>query len=125
LVSSECDLDVPSLLTMAEEELNRVGIISKQTLRFYRERNGATATRLGSIVDSLIVVFALKAKNRGAEFVSEIRQDPEIHAIETEIRQLIANLLSNSIDAIFGGGRIRVRISAARLLESNTFAAFD
>jgi PAS domain S-box-containing protein len=105
---------IPSLLTQTEEELNRVGIISKQTLGFYREKNGATAVRLGNIVDSLIAVFALKAKNRGADLISEIRQDPEIHAIESEIRQLIANLLNNSVDAIFGGGKIRIRLSAGR-----------
>jgi PAS domain S-box-containing protein len=105
---------VPSLLMQAEEELKRVAVISKQTLGFYRERNGAKPLRLGGIVESLVVVFALKAKNRSTEIKSEIRQDPEVYAIEGEIRQLIANLLNNSVDAIVRGGIIRIRVAGTR-----------
>ena len=43
----------------------------------------------------------------------EVRQDREFCAIPSEIRQLAANLLSNSIDAVEDGGTVRVRISAA------------
>jgi signal transduction histidine kinase len=34
-----------------------------------------------------------------------------VHAVAGEIRQLIANLLSNSIDAVPTGGQIRIRVS--------------
>ena len=43
----------------------------------------------------------------------ELLGDPEIEAIPGEVRQLVANLLSNSIDAVDNGGRIRIRVSAA------------
>jgi PAS domain S-box-containing protein len=106
--------EIHSLLAKADEELARVALLSKQTLGFYREKNGARALRIGSIVESLVFVFTPKARNRSVAIKSEIRQDPEIYAIEGEIRQLVANLLSNSIDAIVGGGTIRVRVAAGR-----------
>lgn len=102
------------LLTQAEEELNRVALISKQSLGFYRERNGAVQLKIGGVVDSLVAVFKPKARNKSIQITAEIRQDPEIRAIEGEIRQVLANLISNSIDAISGGGTIRVRVSATR-----------
>jgi len=43
----------------------------------------------------------------------EVFDDPEIEAIPGEIRQILANLLSNSIDAVRNGGRIQVRISGS------------
>jgi signal transduction histidine kinase len=44
---------------------------------------------------------------------TEICDDPEISGIPGEIRQVLANLLSNSIDAVPSGGVVRIRISAA------------
>jgi len=38
-------------------------------------------------------------------------------AVPGEIRQLLANLLSNSIDAVDAGGQIRIRLSSARGLK--------
>ncbi len=106
--------EIHSLLAQADEELNRVALLSKQTLGFYREKNGAKRLRIGSIIESLVAVFTPKARNKSIYIQLEIRRDPKIYAIESEIRQLAANLLSNSIDAIAGGGTIRVRVSAGR-----------
>jgi len=43
----------------------------------------------------------------------EIKQDPEIVAIPGEVRQLLANILNNAIDAVNYGGVIRIHVSAA------------
>jgi PAS domain S-box-containing protein len=112
--STDNPAEVHSLLAQADQELSRVSLLSKQTLGFYRDRNGAKPLRLGAIVESLVSVFTTKARNRSIEIRSEIRQDPEICAIESEIRQVIANLLNNSLDASFGDGTICVRVSAGR-----------
>ncbi len=105
---------VSSLLAQAEEELKRAAFVSKQTLGFYRERNGVKPLRLGGIIESLVFLFQTKANNKSIQIRSEVRQDPEINAIESELRQVVANLLNNSVDAISPGGTICVRVSAAR-----------
>jgi PAS domain S-box-containing protein len=107
--------DVREYLDAIEEELDRISHITKQTLGFYRESTAPSAMRVGPMLDSLISVFGARARNKGIEIRPEIRQDPEIYAIAGEIRQLIANLLSNSIDAVNSGGVIRIRVDAARL----------
>ena len=112
--SAEDPAQIHPLLAQADGELRRVAILSKQTLGFYRERNGARRLRIGSIVQSLVSVFTSKARNKFVDIKAEIRQDPEICAIESEIRQLVANLLNNSIEAIARDGTIRVRVSAGR-----------
>jgi PAS domain S-box-containing protein len=103
--------DVRGYLSDAEEELERVSHLTKQTLGFYRETKGSRAIRVGSMVTSLISVFASRMRNKGIEVYPEIKEDPEICAVPGELRQLIANLLSNSIDAVDGAGRIRIRVS--------------
>lgn len=107
--------DVREYLASAEAELERVFQISRQTLGFYRETKGAAPVRMGDTVESLVSVFSSRARNKCVEIVSEIKADVEIHAVPGEIRQLIGNLLSNSIDAVNLGGRIRIRVSPAEL----------
>jgi PAS domain S-box-containing protein len=104
--------DVRQFLTGAEEELKRISHLTKQTLGFYRETQGARCMTLGSTLDPLISVFSSKTRDKPIEIHSEIWQDPEIYAVPGEIRQLVANLLSNSIDAVGAAGKIRIRISA-------------
>ena len=100
-------------LAQAEEELGRIAHLTRQTLGFYRETKEISSIRIGTLVASLLLVFSSRAKNKGVELYSEVSADPEIRAVPGEIRQLIANLISNSIDAVNGSGKIRVRVSDA------------
>ncbi len=105
--------DVRQYLGFAEEELERVSHLTKQTLGFYRETKDPSVTTVGSTISSLIAVFASRMRNKGIEICPEIKQDPEIYAVPGEVRQLVGNLLSNSIDAVESGGKIRIRVSSA------------
>ncbi|HEX3942104.1 MAG TPA: PAS domain S-box protein, partial [Acidobacteriaceae bacterium] len=103
--------EVHEYLASAEEEMERVSHITKQTLGFYRETKGAATVRLGSLITSLLRVFSSRIRNKEIEVLPEIRDDSELCAVPGEIRQVAANLLNNSIDALEHGGRIRVRVS--------------
>jgi len=102
--------DVRSFLGMAEEELDRVAQLTKQTLGFYRDTQAPSQIKLQELLNPLISVFKSRGKNKGVEIHPEILGAPEIYAVGGEIRQVIANLLSNSIDAVSFGGRVRVRV---------------
>jgi PAS domain S-box-containing protein len=110
--SSATLTDAQVFLNAVEEELNRISQITKQTLGFYRETVAPSAMKVGEMLNPLISMLGRRARNNGIEIRPEIRRDPEIYAVAGEIRQLIANLLSNSIDAVDSGGLIRIRIGA-------------
>ncbi|HEV2132935.1 MAG TPA: PAS domain S-box protein [Terracidiphilus sp.] len=103
--------EIREFLARAEEEIERISQLTKQTLGFYRETKTATAVKVGDLLNPLMMVFASRLRNKGAEIYPEILEHPEIKAIPGEIRQLLANLLSNSIDAVQEGGRIHIRVS--------------
>jgi len=106
--------DKQIFLEQAQHELARVAMLTKQTLGFYRENKGASSVSLGELVIPLVAVFSARARNKAIRIETDIRQSPTIHAIAGEIRQLFANLLNNSIDAVNDGGRILIRVSAAK-----------
>ncbi len=110
---SEDPKDGAAYLAQAEEELGRIAQLTRQTLGFYRETKETSPTRVGALVTSLLPVFSSRARNKGVELYSEVSGDSEVCAVPGEIRQLIANLISNSIDAVPGSGKIRVRVSDA------------
>jgi PAS domain S-box-containing protein len=103
--------EVRDYLADAERELDRVSHITKQTLGFYRDTTRPSPVRIGELLNPLIAVFGSRSRNKGVEICPEIIDDPPVYAIAGEIRQLIANLLTNSIDAVQTGGQIRIRVS--------------
>jgi signal transduction histidine kinase len=89
--------------------------LTTQTLGFYRESNAPSLVQIGPMLDSAISVLSTRARNKAIRIYKDVREDSEIFAVAGEIRQLIANLLSNSIDAVHLKGAIRIRVGAIRL----------
>ncbi len=102
------------LLDRAEEELARVAQLTKQTLGFFRTTKGAVSQSLAEVVQPLVGLYSSRAGNKDVKISVEIKQDPALYCMPSEIRQVVANLLNNSIDAVDVGGFVRIRISAAR-----------
>ena len=98
----------------AQEELERIAHLTKQTLGFYRSEGATARLRLSSIVRNVAGMLGPKVSNKRVQLSIEDAGDPEILTAAGEIRQLFSNLLSNSLDAVEVGGVIRVRISQAQ-----------
>jgi PAS domain S-box-containing protein len=108
------DEDGKKFLQQAQQELSRVALLTKQTLGFYRETKGARELALGELVIPLVSVFSTRARNKQISIETQIKQDPTIVGIPGELRQLFANLLNNSIDAVPNAGRIAIRVTRAQ-----------
>lgn len=98
----------------AEQELARVTEITKQTLRFYREPAQPLATDIAPVLDSVIKLNASRMATTGITVEREVLSEPEeVRVLSTpgELRQVLANLIGNAIDAMRRGGRLRIRVS--------------
>ena len=110
-------------LALAEHELARVAEITKQTLRFYREPSQPTATRISTVIDSVLMLFGQRLVGAGIQVEREERApSATVLSAPGELRQVIANLVGNAIDAMRTGGRLRIRISQNRQLLRLTIA---
>jgi signal transduction histidine kinase len=112
-----------SFLEKAEDELNRVALIAKQTLGFYRESVSATAVDPKKIVTEVLDLYRSRLTNRGIRIVQESNSHDSVVVSAGELRQVIANLVGNSIDACpQKDGVIRIRVLTQRgrvLIEVN------
>jgi PAS domain S-box-containing protein len=96
-------------LEMAQKELDRVAQITVQTLRFHRQSSRPVPTRTSDLIETVLALFDSRIRRQGITIERRYRESAPIFAYEGEVRQVIVNLLGNAMDAILGGGCIRVR----------------
>lgn len=98
-------------IDLAQRELERVAHITRQTLGFYRETGKPAKVDLRKVADSVIELYRPRLKNKELKVERDYRTEANVFAIEGEVRQIVANLFSNSIDAVGNDGCIRLRIA--------------
>jgi signal transduction histidine kinase len=101
-------------LTMAEHELARVAHITRQTLGFYRESNEPQPMEVVPIIDSVLGLYSNKLKSKNIHVQRDYGECPPVIGVPGELRQAIANLLSNAVDAVEQNGNIAVRVHCLR-----------
>jgi signal transduction histidine kinase len=113
LMRSETSIEqLQRYIQLAEQELARVAEITKHTLRFYKESNRPVDVDLKSVLDSVLTLYHSRLAAAGvAVSVETIASSAVVKANPGELRQAIVNIVGNALDAMRGGGHLRLRIS--------------
>ena len=101
-------------LVSAEQELNRVAHITKQTLGIYRNSSLPALVDISQAINDLLDVYEYRFRNRQIDLEKELGTSAKIVTSEGELRQVFSNLLINAVDATPPGGRILVRVRPSR-----------
>jgi PAS domain S-box-containing protein len=110
--SDEMD-EVRQLLLQAEGELGRIAHITRQSLGFYRETSAAAHFKPATIVHEVSSFYAARAAALGVTLVVNAATDREVLGAAGELRQILSNLLANSLDACAKGATIRIETHSA------------
>jgi PAS domain S-box-containing protein len=107
-----------SYLKLAEQELSRATHFTTQTLRFHGQSKAPAAADLGKLIDSVYSVFRPRFEALSVSVSREYRTHTKLFCYTDEMRQAIASILSNSLDAMRKNGRLRIRVRHSRAMES-------
>jgi PAS domain S-box-containing protein len=108
------DLDeIRRLLAQAESELGRIAHITRQSLGFYRETSTPAHFKPATIVREVADFYTSRATSLGVSFVVNTSTEREVLGSAGELRQILSNLLANSLDACASGSTIRIEASSA------------
>ena len=101
---------VRQYLATADSELQRVKLITTQSLRFFKQSTRPQAVSCSELLDSVLALYHSRFINSAVEVYRRDRCTDMFVVMESEIRQVLNNLVSNAIDAMFRtGGRLLIR----------------
>ena len=98
---------------MAQFEVKHAAQITRQTLGFSKSRAAITRFQPAEVMGSVLELFERRLDKKNVTCEKEFSTDLVVSGVESEIRQVFWNLLTNSLDAVPPQGRIKVRISAS------------
>ena len=93
--------------------MQRVSQITTQTLRFHKQSKMAARVDVCDIVDSVLALFRGRLAGKKIAVTLECERGAFTTCFADEIRQVVANLVSNALDAT-SEGRLRVRVRRTR-----------
>ncbi len=122
LEQSDLDEAPRHYVALAQQELARVTHITTQTLRFYRQSTRPAKADLADLTETVLALYEARLRDHGIVVVRQFRPAPPITAYDGELRQVIANLVGNALDAMVGGiggvnpemGRLVLRLRPTR-----------
>jgi PAS domain S-box-containing protein len=102
--------EAAEFLTTTDAELTRIAQIVRQTLGFYREAVDPRNSNISQIVAETCEVYRHRMNGRSVTCDMDLDESLYAHVIPGELKQVIANLVANAVDAIDSGGRIQVSV---------------
>jgi PAS domain S-box-containing protein len=99
-------------LKVAEEELRRVGQITRTTLGLYRDRDTTPGpVNVVGLLDTILMLYQRQIQAVGATVEMRYRSAGNVEGVSGELRQVFSNLIANAIDALeVTGTRLLVRV---------------
>ncbi|MGD0367689.1 MAG: HAMP domain-containing sensor histidine kinase [Acidobacteriaceae bacterium] len=111
LARQNADLPEPvrSCLVLADEELQRVSHIARQTLGFYRDSASPVSIAVPEAIDDMLAVYHRRVCRKQISLRKSIHTSLRLLTLPGEFNQMVSNLISNAIDASPQGGAIELR----------------
>lgn len=101
-------------LASANQELDRVARITKQTLAFHRDTTDLVDVSLADLLDGVISLYAPQISSQQVRVLRDYRFCGAIKAFPGELRQVFSNLIANALEALPKGGHLTIRTRAVR-----------
>jgi signal transduction histidine kinase len=106
------DRESEELVELARQQLAVLANISRQTLAPHRETRFPVVTKVSELLDDACALFTAKLQAARIQVVREYRTEGQVTIYPSELRQVFINLIANAIDAMSGGGQLRLGLAS-------------
>ncbi len=110
---SSLDEEARYYALLAEQELQRVSHITRQTLSFYRESKQSMALSMSDLLDNVVELQKRPIMMSGITLDRKYDSRALVRGFPGELRQIFLNLVGNAIQAMPSGGKLRLRVRDA------------
>ena len=102
------DSRVTQLLITAEQELERVSHIARQTLGYYKDTGSPTNVHFHDLIQNILTVYNSKMMSSDIAVDSRFNDLQKISVSKGEMLQVFSNIIANSIDSMKKGGVLTI-----------------
>lgn len=95
---------------LGEEELLRVAHITRQSLGFYRESKHPVEVSISTLLDEILELQSRRMEFNNIILEKQYSSRGTIQGFPVEIKQVFLNLIGNAVQAMPGGGRLRLHV---------------
>jgi PAS domain S-box-containing protein len=99
-------------LERADEELKRMAHVARHTLAFYKGTTKETPVDLGELCDAQLSVLSSRFRAKGISVEKRYSATEKALAIDSEVRQVISNLLLNAAQAAPADSAVNVIVDS-------------
>jgi PAS domain S-box-containing protein len=104
------DSDAQRFAELAEQELDRVSHITRQTLSFYRESKQPISVDLSELLDSVLALQESVLQANRIVLRKKYSALSMVWGFPVELRQVFLNLIGNSVQAMPEGGILKIHV---------------
>jgi PAS domain S-box-containing protein len=104
------DADARRFAELAEQELDRVSHITRQTLSFYRESKQPISVHLSELIDSVLTLQESALQASHIVLKRRYAAQSLVWGFPVELRQVFMNLVINASQAMPDGGTLGIRV---------------
>lgn len=101
------------LARQAEDEIQRVAKIATDTLRFHQHDVEPAMANISELIDPVLALFKGRLNEARIKVALDKKDSPDMLCFPGEIRQVLANLVRNAVQAMPNGGKLRLRVRPA------------
>jgi PAS domain S-box-containing protein len=92
-------------LKIADEELRRIGQITRSTLGLYRERDTTPGpVSIAEMIETILSFYQRQIQSLGLKVEKRFESAGRVVGVSGELRQVFANIIANAIDALTVSG---------------------
>ncbi len=101
--------EVQAWLDMADMEVRRISVVANHALRFHKQSSKPQRVTCLSLFSATLELYESRLNNQSIVVEKRKRANQPVLCFEGDIRHVLSNLITNSIDAMPTGGRLLVR----------------
>ena len=98
-------------MLLAEQELNRVAAVARQTLAFYKDTSSPAPVNIPQLLDEVLAIYGQRIESRKMHVVRNYQNHAQFVGSVGELRQVFSNLILNAIDALPVNGTLTLNVS--------------
>jgi PAS domain S-box-containing protein len=106
-------------LDLADQELERIAQITRNTLGFYRDSSSTKEVDISEVLGEVIALYWRKIQFKNISVRPDYGNGIKIVGFPGEIRQIFANLVANAIEALSAEGSLVIRASRVTLRDGS------